>query len=899
MTDVAVPEQDFMARRAAHFMATGQLLRAKPKPMRVLTASAQKVNLADRNEAMRLRQLRQTWQQDAWNFYDEMPEISFAFAFVGNCFSRIKFFPAAYPGDTEDENPVALSVIPGVPPEVLESATNAFARLGSARARSQLFEMWGINFGIAGECWLLGLENPDTGIEEWTIRSILEMGVRNDHMQLRELPSDPNGQEGWIDIDEQNAFVSRMWIPHPGWQKIARSGMRGVLSVCDELQILSRGIRASGRSRLTGAGIFFVPDTIDIAEVLDDNEDPFADPFTQRLGDTMMQAISEEGQASAMVPIMLRGPETAGAAMRRITFEQATDSITLEQRKELIGRIGVGIDLPASVLNGMGDLNHWTAWEVSDDTFREHLEPGVQRVCDAATVGYLRISMLADAQAQGWPDELRAWIPRVCTWYDSTELVTHPDKSADALALHTRLVISDAALRKATGFNESDAPGAIEVELRMVRDTRTFPPNVLEALFHVLDPELVIPPMAAGTIPGMGKDGATAVAVPEATAPVDASTVVPGPPDPAVPDTSAITAAALIAAVKACPPEAAHVKRMLIFWRDAALANEGTTASGAKREQSIAHARKLSRSLAEMDRDLRTRLQVLANSAIRRMLERAGARARSSVMKDERLKEYIKMVPNERVVAALGRSVTAALNISGLEIATPDWSDVKAAWDEWVPAVQEKALATALQLGGKGIPTEARDLARAALADNADAGWSTFETTLTSLAQSLLYDPHPGADPNQPWGDLSPNSLVPTGQVRAALAVAGGAPAEATLIDGKTKGPQIIAGDVPVGQIGTGTTISNLISSSPDVEQQGFTWVHGPAAKPFEPHEDLDGTTFATFDDDVLLNTSGFPDNEYFTPGDHDGCTCDYTADWLPSPDSENYPLPDDGGDDE
>jgi hypothetical protein len=58
----------------------------------------------------------------------------------------------------------------------------------------------------------------------------------------------------------------------------------------------------------------------------------------------------------------------------------------------------------------------------------------------------------------------------------------------------------------------------------------------------------------------------------------------------------------------------------------------------------------------------------------------------------------------------------------------------------------------------------------------------------------------------------------------------------------------------------------------------GYQWVYGPAhrTRPFDPHAELDGVEFVNFDDDVLTNNEGFPEYDFFMPGDHPGCICDY-----------------------
>lgn len=61
-----------------------------------------------------------------------------------------------------------------------------------------------------------------------------------------------------------------------------------------------------------------------------------------------------------------------------------------------------------------------------------------------------------------------------------------------------------------------------------------------------------------------------------------------------------------------------------------------------------------------------------------------------------------------------------------------------------------------------------------------------------------------------------------------------------------------------------------------------YEWVHGGAADPFPPHEELDGVTWVQADErEVLDNPNDFPDSAVYHPGDHLGCTCEYDADMV------------------
>jgi 5-methylcytosine-specific restriction endonuclease McrA len=454
---------------------TSQLVRAAPRQLarrsryqqRAFTAAATPINVANRTEAQRLKKLRQPWQDEAWEYRDAVGELRYATTYLGNAARRMVLVPSAYvPGEL---NPVPLADVEDCPPQVLAAANDALDRLsaGGPVALGGMLRDVTENFEVAGECYLVGTD--DGGSEQWDIRSISEVQVNADgQLILRDVETATTSGQG--EPLPPNAFVSRLWWPHPRKKAYADSPFKAILDIAEELLILSRDIRAAGRSRLANNGILVIPDTLTIirAGTEDDaNDAQDGDEFFQELVAAAQAAIQDEGSASAILPLIARGPAEALQYVRQITISRQ-DPGNAAKRQELITRMATGIDLPAEVLTGKADLNHWTSWQVSDDTFRHHIEPIVMVEVDALTLGYYQIEL----QARGVPDE---WLNRIVLWYDPTNLVTHPDRSQDAMNAHDRMAISDEALRDYMGFSESDAPTLDEILNRMARQARLDP----------------------------------------------------------------------------------------------------------------------------------------------------------------------------------------------------------------------------------------------------------------------------------------------------------------------------------------------------------------------------------------------------------------------------------------
>jgi hypothetical protein len=120
-------------------------------------------------------------------------------------------------------------------------------------------------------------------------------------------------------------------------------------------------------------------------------------------------------------------------------------------RDEAIRRLALGLDAPPELLLGTGGMNHWGAWLVMEDVVTTHLEPPLALICDALTTQYLWPVLIDQGLTQAQAHEY-------VIWYDVSDLVVRPNRASDAMALHSKGVISSDALLNATGFDESDAP---------------------------------------------------------------------------------------------------------------------------------------------------------------------------------------------------------------------------------------------------------------------------------------------------------------------------------------------------------------------------------------------------------------------------------------------------------
>jgi hypothetical protein len=805
----------------------------------------------NRTEGKRLGRLRQPWQEDAWAYRDAIGELRYATTFLGNANRKIMLVPSAY---VEGElDPLPLSEIADCPDQVRAAANDALRRLssGGPLAMSALQRDIAENFEVAGECFLLGwppqtvLPDKDNAEEIWEIRSVSEITSNNDgNIQLRE-----EGSAQAEDIPN-GVFIQRLWYPHPRKKSLADSPFAAILDTCEELLILSRDIRASGRSRLANSGLLLLPDKLTVvkANTQEDANDSQQDEFMQELIAAGMAAIQDEGSASAIFPIVIRGPQDALAAVRQLQISRP-DAQRAQDRSELITRMATALDLPAEVLTGKGDLNHWTAWSVSDDTFNEHIEPLVMVIDDALTAGYLRIAL---QEYQIDP----VWANRVILWHDATRLVRHPDRSQDAMSAYDRFALSDAALRDTMGFSDTDKPDEIEMLSRLAMKQSRLDPTIIAQIIKRMDNSI--------DITGVRSDGG-----------IDRTGAAPEQPDAGAPGDGGPSAG--IPRATEGPPENGQPQQQ-------APANTppGLAAAASPKGPTEASIKRGNKQLAKIEKELYDKLLTASNAAMSRALEKAGARIRTAVGRTAAGRAWCASHSNTQLCFLISNSMIAAAGLDEMTLLNEAWDSLESEYGQYLEYADSQTINALAKMVGK-TPAEFKDLANS-LSDYAGEGWKTLRTGLNKQAISYLSDAASQLemDDVDEAAEITKTRLVSPKLVKSALSRAGGAPLHPK--DAQTFDPTVSVAVEP--GLTTGPAVAETIGNE-GMGIESYTWIHGFTPNPFEPHVDLDGVEFANWTDEALLNNDEWPDVDYFIPGDHDGCSCDFAVNWGNSGTSE------------
>ncbi len=499
---------------------------------RTLTAAAAQIKVNDKGEFEQFRIRRSAgssaWQAEAWEYYDAIGEIKYAFNLVASVVSRIRIYAAVI--DDPSETPISVRQSELVDDRLAAAAERALARLNSAYGgQAGLLRDAALNLAVAGECYLVQMPaKPSQRLaESWDIRSVDEVTTDPrggfNVIGRREQSTTTQGGTGQSSKLGKDAFVGRIWRSHPRFSDEADSSLRGLLDLCAELLLLNRTFRATARSRLN-AGALYLPDGLSVASQGDgdfpyDSEDGIGpnftaeeaeDEFEEQLMDAMTTPIRDEESASAVVPLIIRGPAELGDKIKQFKFERSFDPALAERSDRVLERILQGLDVPKDVVTGLANVKYSNAMQIDESLYKAHIEPLMLLIADALTVVYLRPYLIANGYEE-------AQVNKIVVWYDPSAIATRNDRATDADAGFDRMAVSANTWRRAHGFSDADAPTPKELSIRLLQERGVFTPEFTEAMLSALAPEVI------NTVRSQQQQSSVAPIPPELQAALDAA----------------------------------------------------------------------------------------------------------------------------------------------------------------------------------------------------------------------------------------------------------------------------------------------------------------------------------------------------------------------------------------
>jgi hypothetical protein len=246
------------------------------------------------------------------------------------------------------------------------------------------------------------------------------------------------------------------------------------------------------------AGALYLPDGLSVAATPDPNY-PFdeagdlnpgfnpeeaADEFEDQLIDAMTTPIRDEDSASAVVPLIIRGPAELGDKIKQFKFERSFDPALAQRADRVLERILQGLDVPKDVVTGLANVKYSNALQIDEALYKAHIEPLMLLIADALTVVYLRPYLLANGFEP-------ADVERMTIWYDPSAVATRNDRAMDADSGFDRMAVSFDTWRRAHGFSDADAPTPTEMALRILMEKGAITPELTEAMLAAVAPEVI------------------------------------------------------------------------------------------------------------------------------------------------------------------------------------------------------------------------------------------------------------------------------------------------------------------------------------------------------------------------------------------------------------------------
>lgn len=342
-----------------------------------------------------------------------------------------------------------------------EHVANIVSPYGGARG---LIDRFYTLMKVPGDSYLIDVVDDDGDSEGYHFMSPDEMDLTSfsrwkpgsGSLRWITVPHSPDGSIGgssrfYREVAAEN-MLGRVWNPDRRYVDLTDSALAALDVECEALDLLTKTIKAKLMSRFALAGLFFLPDSIANARVTRSQNmiaGQEVDNTVNYLIAAMTKNVRNWEDATAYMPILLRGPADAGEKIKHIVMDREVFQTDLELRRELIGRILMGLDSNQDSVEGGSSQSHWGAWAASDEERRIAVQPDLEIMCWALTRLVLHRKLLADGMD---PSE----IVKHAVWFDLSAAAVKSNQQEDGRQLRDRGLISGKATRRLAGLREED-----------------------------------------------------------------------------------------------------------------------------------------------------------------------------------------------------------------------------------------------------------------------------------------------------------------------------------------------------------------------------------------------------------------------------------------------------------
>jgi hypothetical protein len=394
------------------------------------------------------------WQAEAWRLYDIVGELHKLSGRVGDSLAQARLYVSEVDdtgeetGEVQDERIKRLAAVP----------------LGTGSQRDDNLRLAGIDLAVGGECWIVGegaATTPEAAEGSWFVVTGAAFSRVGDQLQVRR-PQIRGGNK--LTLRDGTDILIRCWRPHPNDTDQADSFTRSAIVPLREIELLTKREFAELDSRLTGAGIMFLPEGVDFPRQENDPEGLAG--FMAYIQRAAAASMTNQGDARSMVPIMATVPDQMIEHLDKlqpINFWSELSAEITPMKDRAISRVASMAEIPAEVLTGISDSNHWTAWLISDEGIR-WIRGYLGLVADALTRGFLRRAL--ESMGVTNPE-------RFAFAFDTSTLAAKPNRLDEAIQLHDRFLIRDEEVVKAGAFDPDQMPTvqerAAQILLKLVQ----------------------------------------------------------------------------------------------------------------------------------------------------------------------------------------------------------------------------------------------------------------------------------------------------------------------------------------------------------------------------------------------------------------------------------------------
>jgi hypothetical protein len=416
--------------------------------------AAQHVDIASMTSIKRLQTIKQRTTADtprAWEWYDTIPELHYGVDHSARVAGHAELIPKVlvngqFTGDVKNKKLLGIYEEIWSPHGGQRGFIEQFFRLMKIKAHAHL-----IRTTMGGYDWVSDdeLTFEDDKIKRFMLPVTASMSTEE--------------RDSYATVIKREDYLGRVWKPHPRWLEVPDSPMKALDTVCEELVILTRSVRARLMSRLAMAGILFVPSEMSDVVGAPKGDGQFSnDRVINSIVQIMMRNMENHSDAIATMPIILRGPGNISEALRFITTDREIYDMDMQLRGEAAQRMLQGLDIQPSVVTGNGDSNHWAAWADRDEELRSQIVPDLEMLCFAIQVLLVQPLALERGIKESLFDTHR-------TMYDLSGAAARPNLAEDARAGYDRFAVNAAGVRKMAGIADEFAPEPLEY-IRMFGD---------------------------------------------------------------------------------------------------------------------------------------------------------------------------------------------------------------------------------------------------------------------------------------------------------------------------------------------------------------------------------------------------------------------------------------------